>query len=307
MLHSLETSLLHKAAIQGRMRSVRPYILVLPALSVLLIFVYWPVFYSIWLSVYRWDWLMPEPEFIGLKNYRVMLSSAQFQAALLRTTLFTLVSVPLTLILALSVAVMIAPPSRANRLFRSIYFMPSVMSAVAIGIVFDWMMNSEIGLFNAVLKGLGLPGLRWLTDPRLALYSIAMVEVWKQFGYAVVIYAAGLQAIPSAIYEAARIDGASPRSMFWSITFPLVMPTSYFLMILSVINGFQVFTFVDVMTEGGPARATEVILYYLVRTGFEVGDVGLGSAVAMVLFLILMGITLLKSLTLGRRVHYGYD
>ncbi len=289
------------------MRLARHYLFLLPALSVLLAFVYWPVVYSVWLSLHRWDWLMPEPQFVGLKNFTVMLSSAQFQAALWRTTLFTLVTVPPTLGLALVVAVWVAPPSRTNRLLRSVYFMPTVMSAVAIGVVFDWMMNTEVGTFNRALRALGFSGVRWLTDPDLALYSIALVEIWKQFGYAVVIYAAGLQAIPQALYEAARMDGARGRRVFWDITFPLVMPTTYFLLILSIINGFQVFTFVEVMTEGGPARATEVILYYLVRTGFDSANVGLGSAVALVLFVILIGITLLKMATLGRRVHYGYD
>ena len=289
------------------MRLARHYLFLLPALAVLLAFVYWPVVYSVWLSVHRWDWLMPDPQFVGLKNFTVMLSSAQFQAALWRTTLFTLVSVPPTLGLALVVAVWVAPPSRTNRLLRSVYFMPTVMSAVAIGVVFDWMMNTEVGTFNRVLRALGFSGVRWLTDPNLALYSIALVEVWKQFGYAVVIYAAGLQAIPRELYEAARMDGARSPRVFWDVTFPLVMPTTYFLLILSIINGFQVFTFVEVMTEGGPARATEVILYYLVRTGFDSANVGLGSAVALVLFAILLGITVLKMATIGRRVHYGYD
>lgn len=289
------------------MRAIRPYLFVFPALTVLFVFVYWPVIYSVWLSLHRWDWLLPEPKFVGVENFNVLLNSAQFQAALWRTTLFTLVSVPPSLAIALVVAVQIAPPTRANRIFRSIYFMPTVMSAVAIGVVFDWMMSTEIGIFNRVLRGFGLPSVRWLTDPDLALYSIAIVEVWKQFGYAVVIYAAGLQAIPSALYEAARIDGASPRRQFWDITVPLVMPTTFFLLILSVINGFQVYTFVEVMTEGGPARATEVILYYLVRVGFDTANVGQGSAVALILFAILLGITLLKMTTLGRRVHYGHE
>lgn len=289
------------------MRRVQPYLYVLPALAVLGVFVYWPILYSVWLSVHRWDWLMPTPEFVGAGNFRVMLTSAQFQNALWKTTLFTLVSVPPTLALALFVAVLVAPATRANRLFRSIYFMPTVMSAVAIGVVFDWMMNSEIGAFNQALEALGLPGVRWLTDPQMAIYSLAMVEVWKQFGYAVVIYAAGLAAIPATLYEAARMDGASPARMFRTITFPLVMPTTFFLLVLSVINGFQVYTFVEVMTQGGPARATEVILYYLIRVGFESNDVGLGSAVALFLFAILIGITLVKMATIGRGIHYGYD
>ena len=289
------------------MKRLLPYAFVAPALIVLGVFVYWPIVYSVWLSLYRWDWLMPQPQFVGLENYRVMLTSGQFRAALWNTAVFTAVSVPPTLALALGVAVLVARPTRANRLLRSIYFMPSVMSAVAIGVVFDWMMNSEVGTFNRALNAVGLDGVRWLTDPRIALYSLAIVEVWKQFGYAVVIYAAGLQAIPVTLYEAARMDGAGPFRQFRDLTFPLVMPTTFFLAILSVINGFQVYTFVDVMTQGGPARATEVILYYLIRVGFDAANVGLGSAVALFLFVLLIGITLVQMATLGKRVHYGYD
>ena len=190
---------------------------------------------------------------------------------------------------------------------RSIFFMPTIMSAVAIGVVFDWMMLTEGGTLNDALARLGLGPVRWLTDPSIALYSIAVVEVWKGFGYDVVIYAAGLQAIPVALYEAAHMDGAGPWRQFRDVTLPMVMPTTFFLLILSVINGFQVYTFVDVMTQGGPARATEVILYYLVRTGFEGGNVGLGSAVAVFLFALLLAITAAKMLTVGRMVHYGHD
>lgn len=289
------------------MSRLQPYLLILPACLVLGAFIYWPILYSVWLSVHRWDWLMPEPQFVGLQNYTIMLTSGQFQNALWNTALFTLVSVPPTLALALFVAVLVAPPTRSNRVLRSVYFMPTVMSAVAIGVIFDWMMNSEIGTFNAALRALGLSPVRWLSDPDLALFSLALVEVWKQFGYAVVIYAAGLQAIPRTLYEAARMDGAGPWRQFRDVTFPLIMPTTFFLLILSVINGFQVYTFVEVMTQGGPARATEVILYYLIRVGFDSADVGLGSAVALFLFALLIGITLLKAATIGRKVHYGYD
>lgn len=289
------------------MSILRPYLLLLPACLVLLAFVYWPILYSIWLSVHRWDWLMPQPQFVGLRNYTVMLGSAQFRNALWNTLLFTMMSVPPTLALALLVAVLVAPPTRTNRVLRSVYFMPTVMSAVAIGVIFDWMMNTEIGTFNTLLRAFGVSPVRWLSDPDLALFSLALVEIWKQFGYAVVIYAAGLQAIPSALYEAARMDGAGPWRQFRDVTFPLIMPTTFFLLILSVINGFQVYTFVEVMTQGGPARATEVILYYLIRVGFDSANVGLGSAVALFLFALLIGITLLKIATIGRKVHYGYD
>ncbi len=289
------------------MRRIAPYLYAAPALVVLGAFVYWPIVYSLWLSLHRWDFLMPEPQFVGLDNFRIMLSSAQFQNAVWKTVLFTVVSIPPMLALALAVAILIAPPTRTNRILRSVYFMPTVMSAVAIGVVFDWMMNTEIGTFNRWLRAMGFDGVRWLIDPNLAIYSLAAVEVWKQFGYNVVIYAAALQAIPASLYEASRMDGAGRWAQFRDVTFPLVMPTSFFLLILAVINGFQVYTFVEVMTQGGPARATEVILYYLIRVGFGGGNVGLGSAVALFLFAVLVTITVVKMVTLGRRVHYGYE
>lgn len=289
------------------MTRLTPYLYAAPALIVLGLFVYWPILYSVWLSLHRWDFLMPQPQFVGLDNYRIMFNSSQFSNALELTALFTVASIPPMLVLALGVAVLIAPPTRPNRVLRSIFFMPTVMSAVAIGVVFDWMMNSEIGTFNIWLRALGFSGVNWLIDPDLAIYSLAMVEVWKQFGYNVVIYAAGLQAIPVAVYESARMDGATAWQQFRDVTFPLLMPTTFFLVIIAVINGFQVYTFVEVMTQGGPARGTEVLLFYLIRTGFDGGNVGLGSAIAMFLFVLLIGLTLLKMVTLGRKVHYGYD
>jgi len=289
------------------MRGLQPYFYAAPALLVLAVFVYWPIVYSVWLSLHQWDFLMPEPRYVGLDNYSVMMTSEQFQNALVNTVIFTVVSIFPKLALALVVAVVIVRPTRSNRIFRAVFFMPTVMSAVAIGVIFDWMMNTEIGTFNAALRALGLEGVRWLTDPAVAIYSIALVEIWKQFGYDVVIYAAGLLAIPASVYEAARIDGAGPGRQFRDVTFPLIMPTTFFLLILSVINGFQVYTFIDVMTQGGPARSTEVILYYLIRAGFESANIGLGSAVAVFLFLVLLAITVVKFATIGRTVHYGHD
>jgi len=289
------------------MRKIQPYLYAAPAVTILVVFIYWPIVYSVWLSLHRWDFLLPRPEFVGLENYLIMLTDRQFQDALVNTVIFTVVSVVPKLALALVVAVLIANPSRPNRILRAVYFMPTIMSAVAIGVIFDWMMNTEYGTLNRILRGVGLGEVRWLTDPDLAIYSIAMVEVWKQFGYDVVIYAAGLQAIPAAMYEAARMDGAGPRRQFWDVTFPLIMPTTFFLVILSIINGFQVYTFIEVMTQGGPARATEVILYYLIRVWTDSFQIGLGSAVALFLFAVLIGVTALQFLTLGRRVHYGYD
>ena len=237
----------------------------------------------------------------------MLLSEGELAHALRVSATFTAVSVAPKLALALVLASLLALPTAANRALRSLFFMPVILSSVAVGIVFDLRMNTELGTFNRLLGLVGLAPVRWLTDPGIAILSIALIDAWKSFGYDVVIYAAALQAIPVELYEAARLDGANRRQLLRRITVPLIMPTTSFLLVLSVINSFQAFTFIDVMTEGGPARATEVVVHYLVRVGFRGADTGLGSAIAVVLFALLLALTALKFAAFRGKVHVGHD
>ncbi|WP_445680114.1 carbohydrate ABC transporter permease [Radicibacter daui] len=286
------------------LRKLTPYLFVAPLVAFIAVFTYVPILTSLNLSVRNWNFLTPDMPFVGLENYRLLISSRDFWNALWVTTLFTVFSVPIRLFLALIVASYLARETFVSRLLRGALFLPFVTSTVSIAVVFSWVFATDYGLINPVLGWFGIGKVAWLQDPALALWVLIFVNTWKQIGYDVVIYIAGLQAIPQELYDAAAIDGGKRLHVFRRITFPLVMPTTYFLLVVSVIEAFQVFTIVNVMTHGGPAGATDLLVHMLYRIGFVLFDIGQGSALAVMLFVLLVTLALLKSRLIGRKVHY---
>lgn len=285
-------------------RKLTPYLLVAPLIAFMAVFTYVPILTSLDLSFREWDFLSPEKPWVGLENYRQLFASHDFWNALRVTALFVAISVPIRLALALGAASLLARQTTATRIMRGALFLPSVTSTVSIAVVFSWVFATDHGLANAALGLLGLPRLNWLQDPTLALWVIVMVNTWKQLGYDVIIYVAGLQAIPPELYDAAAVDGGRRGHVFRRVTVPLVMPTTYFLLVVSVIEAFQIFTIVDVMTRGGPAGATNMLVNELYKVGFTLFDIGQGSALAAMLFLILVVLALVQSRLVGRKVHY---
>ncbi|WEX11861.1 sugar ABC transporter permease [Chelativorans sp. AA-79] len=269
------------------------------------VFTYIPIAVSLDLSFREWDFLSPTKPFVGFENYRILLSSYDFWNSLKVTAVFTLISVPLRLTLALAIASYLVRETLPSRLLRGALFLPSVTSTVVIAVVFSWVFATDYGLVNAGFGLLGLQKVMWMQDPQLALWVLILVNTWKQLGYDVIIYIAGLQAIPQELYDAAAVDGGRRRHVFRRVTVPLVMPTTYFLLVVSVIEAFQVFTVVDVMTRGGPAGATDMLVNMLYRIGFTLFDIGTGSALAVLLFVFLIALALIKARVIGRRVHYG--
>lgn len=296
----------HQGQISRRklLRRATPYLFVLPLLIFIAVFTYWPIASSVNLSFREWNFLTPEKPFVGLRNYQDLLTQHAFWNAVKVTVLFTVISVPLRLWLALAIASYLVRETLPSRLLRGALFLPSVTSTVSIGVVFSWIFATDGGMMNTVLAALGGPKVPWMQDPALALYVLIFLNMWKQLGYDVVIYIAGLQAVSPELYDAAAVDGGGRWHVFRRVTVPLVMPTTYFLLVISVIEAFQVFTIVDVMTRGGPAGATDMLVYMLYRVGFTLFDIGTGSALAVLLFLLLIGLALVKSRILGRRVHY---
>jgi ABC-type sugar transport system permease subunit len=286
------------------LRTMTPYLLVAPLISFIAIFTYLPILTSLDLSFREWDFLSPDKPWVGLDNYRQLFASHAFWNALWVTTLFVVISVPIRLALALFVASLLLRENRVTRILRGALFLPSVTSTVSIAVVFSWVFATDFGMANAVLEGLGLPRLNWLQDPMLALWVIIIVNTWKQLGYDIIIYIAGLQAIAPELYDAAAVDGGRRLHVFRRVTVPLVMPTTYFLLVISVIEAFQIFTIVDVMTRGGPAGATNMLVNELYKIGFSLFDIGQGSALAVMLFVLLVVLALVKSRMIGRRVHY---
>lgn len=286
-------------------RWLTPYLFALPLLGFILTFTYLPIAISLDLSFRQWDFLTSEKPFVGLENYRVLFNSAEFWNSVKVTMLFAIVAVPLRLALALAIASYLVREVLPARLLRGAFFLPSVTSTVAIAVVFSWVFSTDYGILNAGLQLFGIPRLPFMQDPQLALWVLIFINTWKQLGYDIIIYVAGLQAIPDELYDAAAVDGGKKFHVFRRVTVPLVMPTTYFLLIISVIDAFQVFSIVDVMTAGGPAGATDLIVNMMYRVGFTLFDIGLGSALAVLLFLFLVLLALFKSRVLGRKVHYG--
>lgn len=278
---------------------------ILPALFFLAAFILYPTVYSVILSTQRWDFLRPARPFVGLENYRALISSSEFTNSLRVTFIFVAVSVPVRLMLALVLAHLVLAENRLNRVLRGMYFVPVVSSSVAISLTWRWLFNTDAGLINGVLELIGAQRVPWLIDPSAALVAIIIVASWQQIGYDIVLFIGGLQAIPKEYREAATIDGATSWAVFRYITFPLLSPTTFFIFTISVINSFQVFSIVNVMTGGGPANGTDVLVNLLYRRAFIFFDIGRASALSVLLLLTLLTLTALQFRFVGKRVHYG--
>lgn len=286
------------------MRALKPYGYILPCLAILGLFVYWPILYSAWLSLHQTNLLSGRSRYVGLDNYGQLLGNAGFQHSVWLTFLLMVYSVPGRLVLALALAHVLRAGTPLARLMRGAYFLPYVTSSVAISVVWSWMFNTDMGFINLVLETLHLGRPPWLQDPDLALGAIAIVAVWKQLGYDTLLFIAALNAIPEDFYEAARMDGARRWRQFRDLTLPLVAPTTLFLLIVSIIDSFQIFTLVNVITRGGPANGTDLLMNHLYYLSFILFDVSKGSAVAVMLFVALMVVTLAKLAYAKRRVTY---
>lgn len=285
-------------------RKLTPYLFVLPLMVFIAVFTYIPIFTSIDLSFRQWDFMSPDKPFVGFDNYRVLLQSDAFWNSFEVTAIFAFISVPIRLGLALVLASALSRETFARRILRGALFLPYVTSTVSIAVVFSWVFSTDYGMMNGLLGLFGIDKIGWMQRPDLALGVLIFINTWRQLGYDVVIYIAGLQAIPQELYDAAAVDGGRKLHVFRRVTLPLVMPTTYFLLVISVIDAFQLFTLVDVMTQGGPAGATDLIVNRLYQIGFTFFDIGQGSALAVMLFILLIGLAIFKARVLGRRVHY---
>jgi sn-glycerol 3-phosphate transport system permease protein len=214
-------------------------------------------------------------------------------------------TVPLTLALALALALLINQKIRGLAIYRALLFYPTMIPMAAAAMIWLWILTPNYGLLNYYGKWLGLPDVHWLGHSKLAIWALVLVGVWKRVGYYMVIYLAGLQVIPDYLYEAARIEGAGPWQRFSRVTFPLVSPTSFFVGVMAVIDAFQAIDQVYLMTGGGPGNATNLFIFYIYQNAFRFFDFGYGSAISAILFLILLGLTLLVFRTLHRKVHYA--
>ncbi|MBU1334314.1 MAG: sugar ABC transporter permease [Alphaproteobacteria bacterium] len=286
------------------MSKLTPYLLVAPLIAFIAIFTYVPIVSSVDLSFRSWNFMSPEMPFVGFSNYARLFAWDDFWDSLKVTTIFAVISVPIRLVLALAIASYLKRETLSSRVLRGAMFLPTITSTVSIAVVFSWVFSTDYGLANGLLTAMGLGKVPWLQDPSLTLLVLIFINTWKQLGYDVIIYIAGLQAVPQELYDAAAMDGGRRFQVFRRVTVPLIMPTTYFLLVISVIEAFQIFTIINVMTRGGPAGATDMLVHLLYRTGFVLFDIGTGSALAIILFVLLIGLALVKARVLGAKVHY---
>jgi multiple sugar transport system permease protein len=263
-----------------------------------------PILASFGISLTDWD-LLTAPTFVGLDNFTALASDDRFFAALRNTTFYTLVSVPVGLVLALGLALALNVPLRGIALIRTAYFLPVVTSATAVGLVWMWIYSPANGLLNQVLGVFGIPGQRWVSDPFWAMPSIIAMSVWQGLGINVIIFLAGLQAIPQELYDAAAVDGAARWSRFRHVTLPLLTPSIFFTGILALIGAFQIFDQVYILARPDrPTEATITLVYYVYESGFKFFRMGQAAAASWILFLIVGVLTVGYVRSQTRWVHY---
>jgi ABC-type sugar transport system permease subunit len=272
---------------QNKLRKLFPYLWILPAVLLYSIFKLVPMIAGLYLALLDWNGIDP-PKFVGLRNFARMFSDETIALALLHNTVYALATVFAKLTLALFLALLINQALRGRTVYRTALFMPVVMSFVVVGILWTWLYNAQFGLINSLLRALGLDFLilDWLGDPRIALWSLIVVDTWKWYGFHMVIFLAGLQSIPLELYEAARIDGAGRWQQFWRITLPLLQPVLLVNVTLALMGGFNVFDIPYVMTEGGPANSTIVMALHIYIRGFKFYRFGYATALSYVLLLL---------------------
>ena len=287
-----------------RSANLTPFLFLLPAILIMLVFVYFPVVQNFYFSLFKWSAIDPDMKFIGLKNYIELFSDDIIWLSLKNNVLYAVISVVFQVGLSLVLAALIESKlirPRWGVIFRNAVFLPSVLAVTVVALTWQMIYRPDTGLINQALRALNLDFLvhTWLGEEKTAIFSIIAVSQWQWVGYDMVLFIVAIQAIPEELYESARVDGASPLRQFLNITVPLVRETSLVLATITVIGGFKVFDIVWVMTAGGPNHASETLGNYLYRVGFRNDEMGYAAAIATLLFIITFILTFVQ-LRLGR-------
>ncbi|HEV8309611.1 MAG TPA: sugar ABC transporter permease [Methylomirabilota bacterium] len=287
-------------------RRCEPYLYILPAFLPLVVFTYWPLARSLELSLFDWNMVSADRRWVGAANYTALLAAADFWLAVWNTGLYIVGLLLLTLVLPLGLGVLLnRVGGRLQPVYKAIFFSPAVVSFAVAAITWLWIFNPINGVLNQALGDLGVTGPAWLNQPGWVIWAITLICAWKLTGYNLVIFSAGLAGIPSEYYEAADMDGASAFQQFRHISWPLLTPTTFFVVVTTVIYAGQ-YTLVpiQILTQGGPNKASTNVVYLIYQYGFQFFETGRASALATVVFLMFLGVTLLQQRFLERYVHY---
>jgi multiple sugar transport system permease protein len=269
----------------------------------LVIFMVIPAIASIVISFTNWN-MMNTPSFIGLANYKELISDALFWKTLKNTAVYVFWKVPVNVFISLVFAVLLNREMYGRGIFRAIFFLPMVASSVSVALLWLPLFETSNGILNVMLNAVGLKGLSWIYSQETAMMSVVMVALWKEIGYYMVMFLAGLQGIPATYYEAAEIDGASPIHTFFKITVPLISPVTFFVFIISIIGSFQIFDLTTVLTAGGPANSTYTTIMYVYKAGFNFFRMGYASAISTILFVIILILTTIQNKLSEAWVNY---
>ena len=278
-------------------------VMVAPNLVGLLVFMVVPTVISILMSFTDWN-LLNTSSFIGLANFKEAFSDPLFWKTLKNTVVYVFWKVPFNIFISLILAVLINQRMYGRTFFRAILFLPMIASSVSVALLWQPLFDMSSGMLNKILTTIGLPPSTWIYDPKTSMMSVVIVALWKEIGYYMVMFLAGLQSIPSTYYEAASIDGASAARKFLFITIPLISPTTFFVMIISIIGSFQIFDLTTVLTAGGPSNSTNTLIMYVYQAGFRFFRMGYASALSTILFVIVLIFTIIQDKLSKKWVFY---
>ena len=277
---------------------------VVPALIPLTVFWIYPILRSMLLSLTDWDYMSPSYSFVGLSNYVALFKDTRFYSALWNTFVFGIGTVIPTIIGGMILALLLQKAFRGDGIFKFILFSPWITPTVAISIVWTWIYEPDVGIANHVLKFFHLPALQWSNSSSTAMLAVIIVTVWKSLGYAMIFYITALEKVPKELYEANALDGANSWQRFRDVTLPCISPTTFFLVIITMVNSLQAYDQIQILTQGGPSGSTRTLLYMYYQLGFEEFNMGQATAVAMILILITVMLSLIQFVVSKKWVHY---
>ncbi|MCU9968652.1 carbohydrate ABC transporter permease [Mobiluncus mulieris] len=283
----------HMSSTSGKEQVITAYAMLIPALVILGIFVFYPIVAAAYISLTSWDGFNPEMPFVGLDNYLNLAKNPEFWNSLTVTVIYAAGVSVLSVLTGLVFAILLDAPIRGRGIYRTIYFLPVVTSSVAVAIVWKYMLDDS-GLVNNWLGHLGITGPDWLQNRWIALAALTMLTVWKNLGFNIVLYLTALQGLPRSVFEAAEIDGANKLQQIRFMTVPLLRPMTFFVVVQALINSFQAFDLVYVFTEGGPRGGTDVLGMMMYRQAFRLGNFGYGTAISLVTLVLVLVVTLVQ-------------
>lgn len=270
-----------------------PYVMLLPTIVIFGVYLFYPAITGFWYSLQKWDGINP-PVFIGLENYITLFQDEEFWQSMLRTLFYTIVSVPLVYVVSLGFALLITQPIRGRGVFRAILYWPVMISSIIVGLSWKFLLGEDFGVVNYIITSLGGDPVHWMTNSKMAMFTVVFVTVWSMAGYYMVMFVAGLNSIDPTYYEAAHIDGATAWQCFRYITLPLLAPTTLLVLVLSFISIIKSYPLVYALTEGGPGTSTKFMVQVIYETGFTENKMGYACAMAIILFVLLALMTIIQ-------------